>query len=92
MFIRLAGGIITASVAFATILVVTRTASGKRVFVPRMDGYVEEDGTEGPNEDFSNNIEYFLFNPKNLHERTPKVYDWIRKRYGEEFKLRGLKK
>lgn len=71
--------------------VVARTANGKRVFVPRLDGFVEEDGTEGPNEDFSNNIEYYLFNPKTLHEKTPKVYDWIRKRYGEKFRTGGSK-
>jgi hypothetical protein len=68
---------------------VTRTPNRNQVFIPRMDGFVEEDGAEGPNEDFSNNIEYFLFNSKILLEKTPKVYDWIRKRYGEKFKLKG---
>lgn len=71
---------------------VKRTDSGARVFVPRMDGFVEEDGEEGPNEDFSNNIEYFLFDPKALHERTPKVYDWIQQKYGKAFKLKGPEK
>jgi hypothetical protein len=57
------------------------------MLVPNRDGFVAEDGKEGPAEDFSNNIEYFLFNPRELQIKTPKVYDWIRQRYGDKFKL-----
>jgi Mlc titration factor MtfA (ptsG expression regulator) len=49
--------------------------------------FVEEDGINGPDEDFSNNIEYFLFDPKKLNAKSPKIYDWIQKKYGSKFKL-----
>jgi len=49
--------------------------------------FVENDGEDGPAEDFGNNIEYFLFNPKELKTKTPKIYDWISKRYGDKFKI-----
>ena len=55
--------------------------------------YVEDDGKEGPDEDFSNNIEYYLFKPDQLRSKSPKVYEWIRKRYGDSFRIeRGPKK
>jgi len=49
------------------------------VFVPMRDEFVEDDGKEGPNEDFANNIEYFLFRSQSLKMKAPKVYDWIRR-------------
>jgi hypothetical protein len=52
---------------------------------PLRDGYVEEDGAELESEDFSNNIEYFLFNPEKLKKVTPSAYEWIRKKYGDKF-------
>lgn len=64
-----------------------KSPSGQFIFVPFRDGFVEPDGEEGPNEDFSNNIEYFLFKPEVLRKITPKVYDWIRDKYGPKFKI-----
>lgn len=52
------------------------------------DAYVEEDGTESLTEDFSNNVEYFLFDPQTLKKKTPKVYEWIQKKFGDNFKIR----
>jgi hypothetical protein len=49
--------------------------------------FVEEDGVNGPDEDFSNNIEYFLFDPHRLKSSAPKIYDWIRNRYGAKFSI-----
>ena len=49
--------------------------------------YVENDGKEGPAEDFSNNIEHYLFQPEQLKIKSPKVYEWIRQRYGDSFKI-----
>ncbi len=54
-------------------------------------GFVEDDSQNNPEEDFANNIEYFLFNPKTLKEKSPKVYDWISKKFGGNFKLRIVK-
>ena len=64
---------------------VVKTPSGEVVFVPMREKFVEDDGKEGPNEDFAKNIEHFLFSPQSLKKQTPKVYDWIRKRYGDKF-------
>jgi hypothetical protein len=69
-----------------------RTPRGDLIFAPDRDGYVEDDGREGPDEDFCNNLEYFLFNPHQLKTKTPKVYDWIRKKFGDKFKLAGATK
>jgi hypothetical protein len=66
---------------------VVKTPSGEVVFVPMREAFVEEDGKEGPNEDFANNIEHFLFSPQSLKNKSPKVYDWIRQRYGDKFIL-----
>lgn len=58
----------------------------------RKDEYVAEDGRESPEEDFSNNVEYYLFDPKKLQKVTPHAYRWIRDHFGDKFKLRGIPK
>lgn len=60
-------------------------------FFPRNSGFVEEDGKNTVDEDYANNIEYFLFDPEILKTKTPKVYEWIYKKFGDRFKL-GVKK
>jgi len=54
-------------------------------------GIVEEDSQNNPEEDFANNIDCFLFNPKALKEKSPQVYDWISKKFGDKLKLRSVK-
>ena len=46
----------------------------QRKYFPNRGGYVEEDGRESITEDFSNNIEYYLFDPGALKVKTPKVF------------------
>lgn len=58
----------------------------------RDSGYVAEDGKISPEEDYANNIEYFLFEPEKLKEKTPAAYSWIKKHFGDKFKLKGGKK
>lgn len=58
-------------------------------WVPRKQGYVEEDGPTSRGEDFSNNLEYFLFSPDTLQKTTPKAYEWLSKKYGDKLKLKG---
>lgn len=67
-------------------------AHGRYFFKGRKSGYVEEDGKISPEEDFSNNIEYYLFEPDKLKKETPGAYNWINKHYGDTFKLKGGKK
>lgn len=65
---------------------------GKIYWNGRKDGYVEEDGRFSREEDYANNVEYFLYNPDKLKKVTPSAYDWIKKHFGESFKLKGGKK
>jgi hypothetical protein len=53
----------------------------------RPGGFVEDDGRQGPREDFANNLEYYLFAPEVLKEKTPKAFDWMRKRFGDRIKI-----
>ena len=54
-------------------------------------GIVEEDSQNNPEEDFANNIEYFLFDPKTLKEKSPKVYEWISKKFGDRLRMGSAK-
>ena len=56
-------------------------------WIQRKDGYVEEDGKISPDEDFANNVEYFLLESEKLKMITPHAYTWISKHFGANFKL-----
>lgn len=58
---------------------------------PRKEEDVETDSKTSRDEDFTNNIEYFLFDPTILREKNPKAYDWIKNKYGDKLKLRKAK-
>jgi hypothetical protein len=62
---------------------------GGRKLVPMREknAFVEDDGSESMGEDFSNNIEHFLFNSHTLKQKTPNVYEWIGKNFGDTFKV-----
>lgn len=42
-------------------------------------GYVDLDGVTSPDEDFSNNLEVYLTNSKQLKKITPKAYNWFKR-------------
>ncbi len=65
---------------------------GKIYWVGRESGYVEEDGKLSHEEDFANNVEHFLYDSDKLRKVTPAAYEWIKKHYGEQFKLKEIKK
>ena len=67
-------------------------ADQKFYWTGRKNGYVSEDGKNSHEEDYANNIEYFLYNPDKLKEVTPNAYQWIKNRFGETFKSRSEKK
>lgn len=58
----------------------------------RKSGYVEDDGILSPEEDYANNLEYFLYNADKLKKVTPEAYSWIRKKFGEGFQLKEKKR
>ncbi len=61
----------------------------KVYWVPRSDGFVKDNVRRDPSEDFAANLEYLLFEPEVLRKKTPKVYEWLKRRFGDKFKLRG---
>lgn len=76
------------------LLIKNNRTPGVYQLVPARDdkNFVESDGPESMTEDFSNNVEYFLFAPEILKQKTPRVHDWIKKKFGDNFKLgRGSK-
>jgi hypothetical protein len=44
----------------------------------RRSGYVEKDGAFSVDEDFANNIEFFVFEPEVLQRTTPTAFKWIK--------------
>ena len=62
-------------------------SSDQPAWVCLRKGFVEPDGADSPSEDFSNNVEYYLFNPDRLKAVTPQAYDWIKRHFGANFKL-----
>lgn len=61
---------------------------GKTIIIPKSTrNFVEKDGEISPDEDFANNIEFFLFEPETLKKKSNAVYLWIQKSFGDGFKL-----
>ena len=58
---------------------------GKKVLVNTRKTIIQPDSGVSPNEDFANNLEYYLFDKKALERKNPKIYQWI-KRYMEKKK------
>ncbi|UXR65838.1 hypothetical protein EZJ49_06200 [Bdellovibrio bacteriovorus] len=61
----------------------------KNTYVSRSDGYVQDDGRDSPEEDYANNIEFYLVEPETLKKVTPNAYNWIKRRFGDKFKIRN---
>jgi hypothetical protein len=49
--------------------------------------FIKPHGMDSPSEDFSIDIEYYLFDPERLKKVTPRVYDWIQTNYGSWLRL-----
>lgn len=67
----------------------SREDNRKVYWIPRPEKFVREDGSLKPGEDYSNNLEYFLFEPEILKKTTPKAFDWMKRKFGDKFKLKG---
>ena len=50
----------------------------RELWISRKDGFVEEDGKISPEEDFSNNVEYYLWKPEKLKSVSPHAFDWLK--------------
>lgn len=61
-------------------------------WVGRKDGYVEEDGKISYEEDYSNNLEHYLYDPDKLKRVTPSAYEWIKKHFGDGFQIKRQKR
>lgn len=53
----------------------------------RSGDFVDPDGKFSPEEDFANNLEFYLFEPKTLEEKSPDIFKWIKKKLGAQLKL-----
>jgi hypothetical protein len=60
---------------------------GKKHVLNRGIGFVTEDGKTSPEEDFANNLEYYLFEPTRLKSVTPHAYQWNKEHFGDKFEL-----
>jgi hypothetical protein len=65
----------------------TSRRGNRSTIVSREDGFVTDDGRVSPEEDFANNIEYFLFEPNVLKSKTPHAFRWIKTHLGDKFKV-----
>jgi hypothetical protein len=70
---------------------VSRT-KGKTVIISRKAGFVADDGRVSPEEDFANNVEFYLFEPNKLKIETPHGFRWIRNHFGDKFSIRSCGK
>jgi hypothetical protein len=52
----------------------------------RKSGYTKEDGKVSSEEDYANNLEFFVYQPEKLKNITPGAYDWFVKKFGDELK------
>jgi hypothetical protein len=55
--------------------------SGRQAY--RSGDFVDPDGRFSADEDFSNNIEFYLFEPEILKEKSPSLYSWIKANLGK---------
>lgn len=55
---------------------------------PKNREFVKSEGRDSPNEDFAINIDFYLFDPKQLRTTAPKAFEWIEKNFSKKFKLK----
>lgn len=53
----------------------------------RRGEFVEFDGKESPEEDFANNVEYFLFDQNTLKIKSPDIFSWLQKNLGKKLRF-----
>jgi hypothetical protein len=49
--------------------------------------FVASDGDLSPDEDFANNVEYFVYEPMKVKLKNPAIYDWLFIKYGDKFRM-----
>ncbi len=54
----------------------------------RSGSFIRSGARDNVDEDFANNIEYFLFAPEELKSKVPKAYSWILNKFSKNFKLK----
>lgn len=53
--------------------------------------FIESDSRVSIEEDFANHIEHYLFKNDSLKKNSPEAHKWIKKTFGENFKLQEMK-
>ncbi len=46
--------------------------------------FSEPDGANDPDEDFSNNVEHYLFNKNEFKSKFPSIFEWIKALFGDK--------
>ncbi len=59
---------------------------GVKVLRTSRKKFVAPDGDLGPDEDFANNMEYFIFDKNELALKTPRIMEWLDIEYGDKIK------
>ncbi len=62
-------------------------SSGWKSNSVREGGFVESDGKSSPEEDFANNIEFYLFERATLKAKSPEILVWLEKNMSSLLKL-----
>jgi hypothetical protein len=62
----------------------TSIANGKF----RSGPFINSKSMDNVDEDFANNVEYFLFSSDELKQNVPKAYNWILNKFSKNFKLK----
>ena len=57
----------------------TRKIKGKKTIINTRQVFTAIDGIFSPDEDFANNIEYYLFDEKTLQKKNKEIYQWIKR-------------
>jgi hypothetical protein len=62
----------------------SRPSNGPKKWRSTRSKFVDADGSDSPEEDFANNVEYFFFNKTKLQFLAPEPYSWIEQRFNDK--------
>jgi hypothetical protein len=66
--------------------------SGSGNWVPKKEkAFIQSDSRASLDEDFANHVEHYLFENNTLKESSPNAYQWIKEKFGQDFKIQEKK-
>ena len=73
--------------SFAAGWIARNDSNGSKEYVLLRKKMVDSDSSDSVEEDFSNNVEFYLFNPAKLKDVSPEAFNWISRHFGANFKV-----